>query len=169
MKTFNLTQGSQEESQERSQDRLRSPDLNQLVQDALAFPIDKDPVAAKQLIDSAMDALATACGAIQGQIDAANTRRWENGEFSDSDWYRRAHGALRAKKWQRQRLQDKIGLVNRQLRKQTTTNDEKTREQLFIEVAKEHLPHETFVHFWSLVDSAIAGRERAKQWIKENS
>lgn len=102
---------------------------------------------AQSMANEAMEILVIACSSIQSQIDSANLRRDTTGYMADPHWYRRVHGAQRSKRWQRQRLQDKIGEINRALR-QTTG---RAQEGLFVQVARLHLPKETYERLWALV------------------
>lgn len=133
-----------------------SDEIEQLIQAALALEVealaDEEVTTAKNLVDSAMNALAAACSSIQSQIDEANLRREQDGEFSDPDWYRRVHGAGRAKRWQRQLLQNKLGEINRRVRKGNAIQHDSRREKLFIDIARLHLPRETFTRLWELVE-----------------
>lgn len=164
MKTYDLTDGLKA-----ARDRMtREPDpTEELIQEALGIKLpdsmtEMDLLAAKTLVDNAMNALAIACSSIQGQIDEANLRRDQEGEFSDPSWYKRVHGAKRAKSWQRQRLQDKLGDINRRLRRgNALKHDENrdTREGLFVQIAKLQLPPPTFQRLWQLVDETIKSRK----------
>ena len=128
--------------------------------------------AAKELIERARNAVNEMHDSIRDQIDLAKRRRYQVGQYSDPDWWHRINSALHAKARQRQQLQEKFGDVNHKLRRlqhgttmQAQQNTRESRYYLFAQIARAHLPTETFEHLWRLVDEA----ERTSKIKQENS
>jgi ribosome-binding protein aMBF1 (putative translation factor) len=121
---------------------------------------------ARKSIDEARNMVAEASNAIRSQLDEVNERRYRDGEYADPNWWRRLNGAARAKAWQRQRLQDKLGEVSRLLRgaehnKTMRYENErrKTQERMFVEVAKLQLSQEAYQRIWDMVDQIAQQQE----------
>jgi hypothetical protein len=58
----------------------------------------------------------TEIGDIRDQIRDAKGRAAATGVYSDRDWYRRVHGALRIRSQQSQEIQLRLGEVNRRIK-----------------------------------------------------
>src|SRR5215831_15395747 len=121
---------------------------------------------ARKAIDEARDIVAEASNAIRSQIDEANERKWRDGVYADPNWWRRLNGAQRAKGWQKQRLQEKLGEVTRRLKdvKHTHTmkNEDarrKSKSMLFVEIAKLQLTGETYQRIWDTVEQILRQQE----------
>jgi hypothetical protein len=116
-------------------------------------------LAAKAKIEAAQNVLSSESNKINSQIEQAHAKFSAHGEPSEPDWWKRVNAAKRAKAWQRQRLQEKIGAINRALRDrhhvETMRSEDdrrKTRDRIFIQIAKLHLPTETYQKLWRLVE-----------------
>ncbi|HMF28654.1 MAG TPA: hypothetical protein VKE42_07770, partial [Candidatus Cybelea sp.] len=130
-----------------------------LIDAALQMTIRRDMTeaeaqACKANLDRANDVLAEMASIIRGQIDECEASMARGGKV-DPDWWRRVNVASRRKGWQRQQLQGKIGDVNRLLRAfRRDAEPSKTRDWMFLQIAKLHLPKETFQRLQRLTDEA---------------
>jgi len=149
---------------DRSAEDVTRRENEKTVTDALAVEIKKDMDEAtllklKELVERARELVSEMCNAIRGQIDEANERRYKDGVYANPDWWKRVNGASRAKSWQRQRLQEKVGEINRALKmcKHEVTMGmegarQLTRDRMFVKVAQLQLTGETFDRLWRMVD-----------------
>jgi hypothetical protein len=179
MKTYDLTQSRRAAREDKSAQRrgARLPHLGKtvpppriddeslwqenerLVEKAIALAVSAEMseqalTAAKELIERARNAVNEMHDSIRDQIDLAKRRRYQAGQYSDPDWWHRINSALHAKARQRQQLQDKCAEVKRTLRALAQQNTRESRYYLFAQIARAHLPTETFEHLWRLVDEA---------------
>ena len=146
--------------------RARSAELNKKVE--IAIGIDpqkllnntKELEKAKVFVETAMFALDEEINAIKQQIEKARADFYGRGEFSDSNWWRRVNGAARAKGRQRQALQLRFGDLNRLLRISRAKNTDRSRERIFIYMAKKYLPEETYNMLWAKVDQEQSAEEK---------
>lgn len=79
--------------------------------------------------------------AIKGQIEKAKADRWTTGEFADSDWLRRATGALRHLGVERMQVCRELGEANRRLRELNNALNDSTFHQAVREVVDETTYH----------------------------
>ena len=126
-----------------------------LISETMTVP---ELVASKEKVERAQAILSSESNQINSQIEEATSRKLRDGQYAEPEWWRRVNAAKRAKAWQRQRLQEKIGAINRCLRihhhAETMREDDKLRSdraRAFVEVARLHLPAETYQKLWNIV------------------
>lgn len=91
-------------------------------------------------VRAALDDLQNDLGRIKAHIELAQAKRRTSGQFADPVWFANAKIALRHKGAIHQKLQKRLGELNRQ-EKQTRGSD---FEKRFIEVARRRLTPEVF-------------------------
>lgn len=79
---------------------------------------------------------------IEGVLGVAISRRATTGERADPDWFRRARGALRNKGRIRQRVQERLGALRREIRAANGVSSN-AQAHAFRYAAKRLLPAET--------------------------
>jgi hypothetical protein len=108
-------------------------------------------------LESERDQIEADLASIRAQIEAANSRVWSAGEYSDPNWYARAKAALRFKGARHQQLLRMIGDARREQRRAKANQSEAE----FIRVAKRLLDPATVDAIWAEVREAE--RQRAEE------
>lgn len=163
----------QEQRDERvRQQRREDDDFVKAVID-MELPSDLDEaqlLEAKKSIDEARNMVAEASNAIASQIDEATLRKFRDHEYADPTWWRKINGAQRAKGWQKQRLQEKLGEVTRRLKDakhahamKLDATRQKSRDRMFVEAAKLHLTGDMYQRIWDTVEQIFQKQERGEK------
>lgn len=105
---------------------------------------DPASLATADEVQSAMIELDTELMAVKGHLEAAVARYHADGTRGDPDWFRRAKGAVRAKAFLRQRLQERLGQLRRAEKAAAHAVLGAQIERRFVDAAKLMLPRETF-------------------------
>lgn len=120
--------------------------------------IDPDTIPTIETCDKILASIAAAQARIKGQIIAAQERARKTGQFSDADWFRRAHGAKSAVGQLHQEVMKKRASMVRAQRATANSLREARESSAFYEVVSEHVDRETFLRWVSMARERAAER-----------
>jgi len=135
---------------------LTHDETDKLIKEALDLTVSinmskAELLDAQQLTERAIFACAMQVSSMKGQLDRAHERREHFGEMADRAWWRRLNTALRYKGSSHQHLQYKLGEIIRLFKLARS----RSREILFIDIARNELPKETYLRIWQRVNEAL--------------
>ena len=81
---------------------------------------------------------------LKAQIEAAQANFHATGKRTDPRWFASKKAALRDGGRDRQDLQNRLGAINKQIRKNNYETLTRSKERIFLDVAKEVLPEAVF-------------------------
>lgn len=122
---------------------------------------EEELIEAKRVVEDAMYYLDNATISIRYQLDEAKANVVIKRQFADPEWWRRTNSALRHYGRERQRIQNKLGEINRRLRASRNQVERVTRDRAFIQVVGKMLSADQVKKAWRTVDKILSEEARA--------
>lgn len=103
----------------------------------------------KQQILARMEEVDRSTAGMKQQIGEAKARVISDNEYADPHWYVSVNSALRHAGRERQKLQTRLGEVNKILKERRALDSNASDERRFIAAARILLPKETYLNLWT--------------------